>query len=230
MAVDKKIFLTAFLITALIFIVILFSNSLMNNKREEVVLEKMDKIVEEYEDMQVLLLMSEYFGEEATCVVLSSMLSNMNKEVWDLGMKIDSYRQATEEFIEDPFYLDQKKKFNRKEVLYFTMFKRMKEKCDVNQTIVSFFYRKKDFCEDCDAQSFVLEDVRRDLEKKQGGNELALFSFDVDTSLSSINILLNFYNISNYPCIVIEDEPYCKLYNKKSLTKELCKFADLAIC
>ena len=120
MVVDKKILWMGLLITSLIFITVLFSNFFVDDEREKIVLERMDKIVGDYEEMQSLLLMSEFFGEEATCDALSSMLYNMNKELWELGLKIDSYRQVTEEFMRDPFYLDQKKKFNRKEVLYFT--------------------------------------------------------------------------------------------------------------
>jgi len=230
MAIDKKIWLVGLLITTLIFISILFSNSLMDYRREKGVVQRMDKVIEEYEEMQSLLLMSEYFGEETTCAALSSILSNMNKELWELGLKIDAYRQATTEFIKDPFYLEQKRNFNRKEVLYFIMFKRMKEMCKVDKTVVSFFYRKKDYCPDCDAQAFVLEDIRRNLEKEGEGQKLALFSFDVDIDLSSINILGKFYNVTSYPCIIIEDTPYCGLYGKDKLVKELCKSVDLAIC
>lgn len=202
----------------------------MNNKREETVIKRMDQMVEEYEDIQTLLLMSEFFGEEATCVALESILANMNKEIWNLGSKLDSYRQVTEEFMEDPFYQDQKKRFNRREVLYFSVLKKMKDMCKLNQTVVSFFYRKKEFCSDCDAQSFVLSDLKRNLEKIKKDEEVPMFSFDVDTNLPSINLLTTFYNITNYPCIVIEDKPYCKLHNKKQLISLLCKESTLPIC
>ena len=229
MAIDKKILWIGLLITTLIFITIMFLNFFVNNEREMAVIERMDKVVEDYEEMQSLLLMSDFFGEEATCDALSTMLSNMNKELWELGIKIDAYRQVTEEFMKDPFYLDQKRKFNRKEVLYFTMFKKMKEICDVDQTIVSYFYRKKDYCPDCDAQSFVLGDIKRDLNKKKDYN-LAIFSFDTDLGLSSISILVRYYNITSYPCTVIGDNPHCGLYNKESMVDLLCESNDLAIC
>lgn len=230
MALDKKIFLIGFFITSLIFLSILFLNSLMDDKREEAVIQRMSNIVEEYEDMQTLLLMSEFFGEEATCVALESMLVSMNKGLWDLGMKIDLYRQATEEFMKDPFYLEQKREFNRKEVLYFSMLKKMKDMCNVDQTIISFFYKKKEDCPDCDAQSFVLADIRRDVEKKKKDEELALFSFDADIGLPSINLLIKFYNITFYPCIVIEDMIYCGLHDKKQLINILCKENNQTIC
>lgn len=230
MALDKRIFLIGLLITSLIFLAIVFSNGLINDKREQTVAERMDSIVKEYEDMQTLLLMAEFFGEEATCVALESMLQNMNKGLWNLGIKIDSYRQVTEEFMKDPFYLEQKREFNRKEVLYFSMLKKMKEMCGVNQTIVSFFYKKKEDCPDCDAQSFVLSDIRHDLEKLKKDEELAIFSFDANMGLPAINLLIKFYNVDSYPCLVIGNEPHCKLYNKKELTNVLCEKDQLSFC
>src|SRR3989344_2634549 len=226
MAIEKKIFLISFFITSLIFIVILASNSLMNNGREQAVLGQMYHLLKNYEEMQSLLLMSEYFGEDASCNALSSMLSSMNTELWELGLRIDSYRQVTEEFLKDPFYLEQKEKFNRKEILYFTMFRKMKDICNTNQTIVSYFYRKKDFCPDCDAQAFVLEDLRKSIEK-DGNSTLALFSFDADFDIPTFNILLDYYNITSFPCLVIEDQRYCGLYDKDNLTSILCKQGNI---
>jgi len=227
---NKRIFFTGFVITGLIFISIMFANSLMNDKREGAVMERMNQVVEEYEEMQNLLIMSEFFGEESTCVALENMLYNMNKGLWDLGKKIDSYREATQEFLKDPFYQEQKRQFNRKQSLYFSIMKRLEDKCEFNQTIVSYFYKKKEYCENCDAVSFVLSDIRNDLENIEKEDELLIFSFDADLDLPSINLLTRFYNITEYPSIVIGDNVYPGLFNKKQLKSVLCEEAELSIC
>jgi len=190
----------------------------------------MNSVVGEYENMQTLIFMSEIFGEDSTCVGLQSTLSTMDKGLWDLGLKIDLYRQVTENFMQDPFYVQQKTEFNRKEVLYFAMLKKMKDMCRLNQTIVSYFYKKKDICPDCDAQSFVLADIKRDLEKINREDELAIFSFDADLNIASINLLTRVYNITSYPSIVLGNTTYSGLYNKKELTKLFCREKKLAIC
>jgi hypothetical protein len=225
-AVDKNILITAGVITLLLFMVIYSSNVLLNKGREKVVLDKMENIVEDYKEMQATLLMVDVFGKEITCFALAENLANMDKTLWETGRKIDQYRAATEQFMRDPFYLEQKRKFNLNEVLYFTMLKQMKELCKVNQTILLFFYRKKEECPDCDAQSFVLTDLKKEMKQ-----EVAIFSFDVDLGMSSIKILTKFYNLSSYPCVVIEDRPYCGLYNKNKMIKLLCnKHKGLSVC
>lgn len=221
----KRILLIALLITLLIFITIYFSNIILNKGREKAILERMDTLLENYEDMQTLSLMSDVFGEEVTCLSMNARLLDMNKEIWDTGRKIDAYRAVTEEFMKDPFYLEQKKRFNRNEVLYFSMLKKMKDWCQVNQSVILFFYKKKEDCPDCDAQSFVLTDIKKEL-----GNEIAIFSFDGNLEIAPVNILAQYYNITNYPCVVVDEKPYCGLYNKDEMMEILCGYKSFSLC
>ncbi len=230
MEVDGRLFVIGFLITLFILGAVIFSNSLMNNQREDTVVTKMSTIVKDYEDMQTVLLMSELLGQESGCIALESMIAKMNTGLWDLGKRIDEYRKVTEEFATDPFYLAQKKEFNRQEVLYFSMLKSMNERCNLNQTIISYFYKKKEECPDCDAQSFVLQDIKQDLENRNRENEIAIFSFDTDLDLVTIELLTKFYNISSYPCMMIENSSYCGLYDKNRLIDTLCTYSNLSIC
>jgi hypothetical protein len=230
MEIDWKIFAGGFVITLIIFVAILYSNTLMNTTREDTVVTRMKDVVQEYEDMQAVLWMSEFLGQESSCIALNSMISRMNQGLWDLGGKIDQYRQVTEEFATDPFYIDQKREFNRQEVLYFSTLKGLKDRCHINQTVLSYFYLKKEECPDCDAQSFVLLDIKKDLENMDKSDELAIFSFDANMDLATIELLTKYYNLTSYPCIVIEDKVYCGLYDKQALTEVLCNTTNLSIC
>ena len=168
--VKKRILFVGFLITLLIFITIYFTNIILNKQREDAIDERMTSLIENYEEMQTLSMMSNLFGEEGTCLIMQAQLLNMNKEIWETGRKIDQYRTITEEFMDDPFYLEQKRRFNLNEALYFSLLEQMKKSCEVNQTTLLFFYQKKENCPDCDAQSFVLTDIRHEFDE-----ELAIF-------------------------------------------------------
>ncbi len=225
MVKNVKILLFALLITFLIFISIYFSNILLNKKREEVILERMDTVIENYEDMQTLSVMSDVFGEEVTCLSMNAQILSMNKELWDTGRKIDQYREVTEQFMNDPFYLEQKRRFNRNQVLYFSMLKRMNDWCEVNQSVILYFYKKKEECPDCDAQAFVLTDIKNDLNQ-----EIAIFSFDSDLALAPVTILAQYYNVTTYPCIIVDEIPYCGLYDKKMMMEIFCASKNLSTC
>lgn len=223
--VKKGIFLKAFVITILILVSIYSLNHFLNIQREEVVVDRMEQILDEYQEIQALSLMADTFGTDITCVSLENTLSHMDKTLWDTGVKIDRYREAKQQFVTDPFYIDQKKKFNRNEVIYLSMLKDMKEKCTINQTIIQFYFKKKEFCDDCDAQSFVLTDINKEIDP-----EIAIFSFDADLDLPSVNTLQAFYNITYFPCLVVEDETYCGLKDKDDIIDILCSHRDHSVC
>jgi len=223
--VKKKILALAFLITLLIFITIYLSNIALNKEREDAIVERMNTLLQNYEEMQTLSMMSDVFGQEGTCLSMQARLLNMNKDIWDTGEKIDQYRTLTEEFMKDPFYLEQKNRFNINEVLYFSMLKKMQQSCDVNQSIILFFYQKKEECPNCDPQSFVLTDIKHEHEK-----ELGIFSFDVDLNLAPVNILIQYYNITSYPCTIINDTTHCGLYDKNEMMTILCETENLTDC
>ena len=225
MVTSKGIFIIAAIITVMLFISIYSFNLYLNTRREQVIVDKMGEVLDEYQELEALSLMSEVFGKEMTCLSLEKRLAHMDKTLWDTGIKIDRYREVTEKFITDPFYINQKTKFNRNEVLYLLMLKEMNDWCEFNQTIILYFYKKKDFCPDCDGQAFVLTDLNKEINE-----EMAIFSFDSDLELPSVSTLELFYNITSYPCIVVEDNAYCKLYNKNQLIDLLCDHRRLSIC
>ena len=127
MVTNKGIFIAAAIITITLFISIYSFNMFLNAQRERAIIERMEKVFDEYQEIQALTLMSEVFGEEMTCLSLESRLAQMDKTLWDTGIKIDKYREATERFITGPFYLDQKRKFNRNEIVYFLMLQNLNQ-------------------------------------------------------------------------------------------------------
>ncbi|MFP4117592.1 MAG: hypothetical protein ACLFTR_01585 [Candidatus Woesearchaeota archaeon] len=227
---SKRIFIVAFLITVILMVSIFFSNSIVSEMREDKLEERMDTIINDYEEMQTLLLMADHFGEEYTCMALEKMLSGMNEELWDLGMQIDQYRQATEEFMESPFYYQKKTLFNQRSVLYYMLMKRIESTCGADQTLMSFFYREKSECPDCDPQAFVLTDIRHELEDQGRGDDLALFSFDADLDLPTLDLLLKYYNITEFPCVVIGEDRFCGLRNKAEMVELLCEETNGSLC
>jgi hypothetical protein len=166
MEVNKHIFIYAALITLLFLSSLYLFNFYLDSQRERIVIDRMEEIFDEYQEIQALSLMTDVFGSNITCLSLENTLSYMDKTLWDTGVKIDRYREATEQFATNPFYQDQKRKFNRNEVVYFSMLRNMKKQCDFNQTVILYFYEKESECPDCDAQSFVLTNINKEIDEE----------------------------------------------------------------
>jgi hypothetical protein len=224
MEIEKKLFIAAGIITVALFVLIYSLNIFMASGRESVLSEKMNSVIDQYEELQTLSLMANSFGNESTCIALTGSLAEMDKTLWDLGTKLDNYRKVTEEYLNDPFYLEQKAKFNRREMLYYLLLKDLKARCGLDSPTVLYFYKKKESCLDCDAMSFVLTNV------KQDAKGLSVFSFDSDLGVSSVRTLEKYYNITSYPCLVIEESTHCGLLNRDEFISTVCQQKNFSQC
>ncbi len=215
MALKKRIFVISFLITVLLFSAVLLLGKYLDDSRKTYVNEQM-QIINDLNELQVYALMTDVYGDKMACVAFSKKLEEWDKSLWTLGSKLETYRVATEEFQKDPFYLEQKKKFNENEVLYLMFLTKVRKDCDLNQDIISFFYQNSADCKKCDDQSYILTDIKLELE----GN-VSIFSFDGDLELQNTQILMDYYGITQYPCIVVNEEKFCGIQDKKFIISKL---------
>ena len=121
MEMRKKILLLGLLITVFLFVSILLIGSLMNDKREEKIDTQFQSMYRDIDDIQKLMLMSEVYGDEMACIAFKTKLRELDKKIWNMGVKLEQYRIASEEFEKNPFYLEQKKIFNENEMIYLTL-------------------------------------------------------------------------------------------------------------
>jgi len=215
MALKKNLFLIAFLITVCLLSVILLIGNIMNNSRKTYVTDQM-QIITDVSELQTYSLMTDVYGDKMACVAFKQKLHQWDKSLWDLGIKLESYRVATEEFEKDPFYIEQKNKFNENEVLYLMFLTKVKKDCQLNQNIISFYYQNSYDCKKCDDQSFILTDIKQELQEN-----VSIFSFDADLNLTNTKIMMDYYGITQLPCIVINEEKYCGIQDKKFILQKL---------
>jgi len=226
MEVNKQILVISFLITLTLFISVLFVGSVMNNRRYAYINSQFNELYSKFNEMQTFFLMANSYGDKMACLAFEKKLQEMDKFLWNLGRKIDTYRAASEQFQKDLYYLQQKKIFNQQELSYLMMIRTLKERCDLKQTIILFFYKNADECKKCDDQSFVLTDINKKLDP-----ELAIFSFDMDLNLTSLKVLADYYGIDKYPCTIIEDHKFCGMQDKTFILKKLCEYSPwISIC
>jgi hypothetical protein len=207
----------------------------MNEKREAVLAKNFNQLTSDLDDMQTLILLSDSFGgnNDFACKSFAEKLSQLDTSLWDLGAKLDKYRIATEEFEESSYYLHQKSVFNKNSLKYYLFMKSMVKHCGLNKKLITYFYQDSKKCPKCDDQSFILRDITL-LDKKLNpdDSELAIFSFDTDLGLQSIDMITKYYNFSHYPCLVIDGVPSCGIQGKKQIIRSLCSSSNnsLKIC
>lgn len=225
MEMKNQLYILAFIITCFLLATLIIIGDVFDSKREEAITGLIQDTYNNLNEMQTFMLMSEIYGDEMACLAFRSKLSELDKTLWELGIKLDRYRIATEQFEKDPFYLTQKRVFNENEVFYLMLLAKVNSVCDYNQDVISFFYRNAESCGDCDAQSFVLTDIKRDVDQ-----DISIFSFDTELGLTSIELLTRYYKINGYPCLVINDETFCGMRDRQFIVDKLCETSDIALC
>lgn len=209
--------LLSLLITALLLLALLFLSGILESKRQTVISDGSQQVSSGLLEMQTFLLMSELYGREMACLAFGEKLKELDTTIWILGQKIDQYKVASEEFRKNQYYVVQKRHFNENEVLYMILLQTLKRECGFHQAVIAFFYQNSRDCGKCDDQSFILSDINRDYDA-----EVAVFPFDTELNLSSVRLLSKYYNITQYPCVVIEDVPYCGIQDKEFILEKVC--------
>jgi len=225
--IDLKIYLTAAAITLLLFALIYVVNYYFNERRERIVEAKMNEIIDDFEEIETTYYLMEYLGGGGrTCDVIVEEISYLESKLWKLDGRIRGYREVTKDFASDEFYIQEKKRLNRREIIHMSMLDKVRKRCGMNQTIILYFYGQCKRDRKCDEQGFVLTYINQKIDP-----EIAIFSFDTDLSLSSVNALTKLYNVTEYPCTVIEGRTHCGLHDKDELETLLCEYSPgLTIC
>lgn len=220
MEIKRSLFLVAFLITIILLLSLLVVGSMMNDARKSYVDEQM-RIIESMSDINIYLLMSDIYGDEMACLAFQSKLQEWDETLWDLGLKLERYRIATEEFQEDPFYLENKELFNENQLLYMLFLQKMKGDCELEKSIVAFFFRDAKECDKCDDQSFILTDI-----KMKADEEVSIFAYDLDLGLPNIRLLADYYGVEDHalPCVVVDDNVFCGIRSRQFLSDKICDF------
>lgn len=225
MEMKNQLYILAFLITCFLLATLIIIGDVFDTKREEAINKLIQDTYNNLNEIQTFMLMSEIYGDEMACLAFQSKMADLDESLWELGIKLDRYRIATEQFEKDPFYLTQKRVFNENEVFYLMLLAKVNDVCEQDHEVISYFYRNAKDCSDCDAQSFVLTDIKRDVDQ-----DISIFSFDTELNLSSIELLTQYYEVNEYPCVVINDETFCGMRDRTFIVDKICESSNIALC
>jgi hypothetical protein len=228
MEIDKNLFFIAGIITVTLFGLIYIASELLNNQREAKLNDMSDEILNELENMKAYTALSNILGEKENCGILQSQLKYFDKSIWDLGIKLDSYEEASRNIFADPYYQKQKKRFIVNQILYLSMLEQMKQTCNTTKPVtILYFYANSKDCTNCDDQSFVLTDIN-----KEADEEIAVFSLDTDIDIVGTEVLMDYYKINkgSLPCTVIEGNATCGLKDKTMVVSQICSMSNISIC
>ena len=222
-----KLFIGAGVLTILLFIVLQYFGVFFESKREDTVTENMDQVLADFEDIEASYYLMDYLSyRNDSCDAILNQLNYQESKLWDLDKKIGDYRDAVRDFGGEDFYLKEKRRLNLREVIYLSMLERVRQECNNNRTVILYYYGNCKSDPACGEQGFVLSYFNNFI-----SNQTTILSFDGDRDIPAVNTLMKAYNVTQYPCLVIEGHTHCGLKNREELKTLLCTYSPyLSIC
>jgi thiol-disulfide isomerase/thioredoxin len=100
------------------------------------------------------------------------------------------------------------------EIKHWLFVKKLIAECNANYTAILYFYATTD-CDLCEAQGIVLSEV------KKTHKNILIYSFDINSDYSLINILKEIYDVKTAPSVIINDKLYENFLTQEDLEKIL---------
>ncbi len=211
----KSRYYIAFFFTLAVFIIGLMVGIIISTQRTSYLEEAVEIQKSEYESLQLQsLFLSTAQGHETCAAFTKTLEKNLNK-LEDDRKKLESY------ILQNDFenYELVKRNYILSEIRYWLLAKQTKDLCERTTTSILYFYSNVDGkCPDCTPQGLILSYI-----KKEFGSDVLIFAMDGDfTREPMVEILKEYYQVTEYPAIVIEDESYKGLQTKEFILQELC--------
>jgi hypothetical protein len=210
---DAGIFISAAIISTLLFASGLFIGYSINNEKLTSIDDNIRRVTRDIQNFQIEFLFLDVLGENATCPLLAETLSGINKDSYEIGNKLESYGSESE--IQDyNDYVNTKREYSRLLIGYWLLANKLKKTCRMEVDTIVYFYSKD--CFKCDDQSFVLTYFKRMLNEK-----ILIFTLDADLDEPSVQVIKKNYNITEYPSLVINGGVYTGYQSKADLERTL---------
>jgi len=190
---DAGMIITAFVLSAIIFGAGVFVGYVTNREKLSALETNIGDIVNDVENFQLQFLFFDVLGENATCPLLGSTLSSINKKSYEIGSRLES---GVSDLSGDTNYVSTKLEYSRLLVSYWLLAEKLKKTCETKISTVIYFYSKD--CSSCSDQAFVLNYM-----KNNYGSRLLVFALDADIGEPSVDTLKSYYKIITYPSLII---------------------------
>lgn len=209
-----KNYILAFIITAGIFVVVIFLSSFAANQKIKAIQDAQDLIALNIASSETQFsLLSELSCKNIDAGSLSQELSSMEERIRYTEMN----RLTNSEGL-----LKLKKFYFILEIKDFLLLRKINERCGNTAVPVVYIYTNN--CSECVKQGYILTALQ---EKYP---ELRVYSFDYTVDLSALHALLSIYKVGGdtFPVIIIEEQLYSGFKSLDDLEKTVPSIAKLA--
>ena len=200
MANQKYVFLKALILTLIVFNLGVFMGYMLevsrNNKIDEWYLDAETNILDQRVQKDALDLM------DLDCELLIQENINFADRIFQEAQKIEKIEKATRISSD---IVDYHRRYDILRTLFWMNSIRIKEKCNADYHNVVYFYQYNDPSIDQKSKQRMFSRLLGELKYKYG-SDMMLIPIAIDNNISSINLLVNKFNLTEFPVILIDEK------------------------
>jgi len=206
--VSWPLYLTAFLISAAVFVAGIFVGKLMDQGDVQTITADVEGLSERLAVVQMLIL-TEEADSSAFCPLYASELEAIDEEREKLGYELS--------FLEEKRKLDApelKKEYFLLEAQSYFLSKKLKDLCEDDSILLLYFYSNKN-CSECGQQGADILAAR-----DSTGVNVRIYSFDGEIGSPIAEAFMQQFNVTGYPSVVIDGELHSRYMSEEELASE----------
>lgn len=217
--INRRRYILAAIITAMIFILGLLLGLVIEGKRVELINKQSEIQKLDFSSLQLQYAFVTQLGEEKNCPALTKAFDKSVENLETTRIRLENYEQMATLNKEE--FQNLKREYMQAQLQYWLFAKRARELCGVELATILYFYGTEKQCPNCEQQAFILTYL-----KKRFGDKLLNFALDgnYDNIEPIIATLKSVYNIKGYPALIIENKTYYEFTSKDEILNEICKY------
>lgn len=155
--------------------------------------------------------------DDDNCNAIREWRESSMPELRDLRLKVESYEDSNR--IENGEYEIVKKRYTNLVIQGIIESRMLEEQCRESTGEIIYIYSQS--CAMCDDQGTILTYYRRNY----SGN-LAVYPLDADLNMRPVNFLQDYYEIEEYPAVIVEGEVYQGFQDQEEMGQILKENVD----
>lgn len=216
-AFQKRRYLFVLIATLIIFFLGLLMGMVVNEKKvgEMERMTTLQNLNDLSTQLQFTYLNSLDINSTEGCKVMNTALEQSWANLADAYNNLVKYKDSPDVSKETIYILERNDLLNN--IRYWFLLRKAKDFCELDDSVsVLFFFSDKE-CSECGTQSTILEHF-----KKVFDNRFLLFHINIDIEDPLVQLLLNQYEVSAYPTVIVDGEKLEGVVGKDGLEEVIC--------
>lgn len=198
--VDWEFLFVALVLTATIMVGMFYMGQELSDQKVDSLTQQMERLTVERESQDLSRRLAENLPTN-NCEALNAAVRQTIADVESLRKQVATYEQSQK--IDNPDFKLLKKQYTNLLIEYWLTTKKIEERCGSNIVKVLYIYADQRQCERCKDQGTVLTKYRQ-----QYDDQLLVFPLDSTLDLPTVNVLIDAYNIDQYPALIVQGDAY----------------------